>query len=76
MTPCRPKHPAEQGSDCRRHDRAMPHDAERRPMTLLLDVRAILPDGAACPLFVSVPQPRYWWEPTDNRQISPCGVGA
>lgn len=61
-TPCQPKHPAQQCLDCYRMSRAVPGDAEKRPTTLLLDVRSILPDAADCPLFVAVARPVYWWE--------------
>ena len=66
MTPCRPKHPAMECMDCARHTRSIPHDAEQRPTTVLMDVRAILPDDAKCPMMSHAPVARYWWEPINQ----------
>ena len=61
LSPCRPRNPLSCCSKCDRHTDILPHLAEQRPTTVLMDCASILREGQQCQMFVAKLDARDWW---------------
>lgn len=68
MTPCNPVTARAYCPLCLRHMPGLPHDAERRPHTVVMDASVLVVRQGSCPMFAAKPVPVQWHEPSRVRR--------
>lgn len=60
MTPCRPHSPTPLCATCNRLRVDLPHLAECRPLTIVIDATVVTRNGI-CPMHEAKPVEQHWW---------------
>ena len=65
MTPCNPRQPTPLCATCARYHPELPHLAECRPLTIVIDATVVM-RGAVCPMHEPKAIERHWWHERES----------